>query len=113
MALEATVENVEVVELQHERDARHERQRSSGQGRQQQPIAAILVLPRVAAQLGVFVYWDVHSQPYPCPPHAPVIALPEDPMVGELHEVGRKTAVERVRDGSVREEKRTDRKSVV
>src|SRR2546428_13892585 len=55
MALEATVENVEVVELHHERDARHERQRPPGQGRQEQPIAAILVLPRAAAQLGGLV----------------------------------------------------------
>src|SRR3989441_10655171 len=107
MALEAPVQNVEVVELQHDGDTRQQGQRTPRERREQQPIAAVLVVSRAAAQLGVLVDGDVHPHAGLQPADAVVVAQLEDAMVVELEKVCREAAVERVRGRGVRDVERT------
>ena len=106
MPLEAPVQNVEVVELQHDGDARQQRQGPPRQRREQQAIAAVLVVSRAAAQLGVLVDRDVHPHAGLHPADTVVLAQLEDAVVVELEKVGREAAVERVRGGRVRDVER-------
>src|SRR2546425_7353539 len=107
MALEAPVQNVEVVELQHDGDARQQGQGPARERREQQPIAAVLVVSRAAAQLGVLVDGDVHPHAGLQPADAVAVAQLEDAMVVELEKVCREAAVERVRGRGVRDVERT------